>query len=86
MILDEKLLAQIRAMFAKWGAPMSENNVRQAYIPQGALPVENPVGTAPCFIVEHDGKHIISLPGVPREMKHLMETRVLPWIREQTDR
>ncbi|MBI3914397.1 MAG: CinA family nicotinamide mononucleotide deamidase-related protein [Chloroflexi bacterium] len=84
LVLDDKLLAQIRAMFAKWGSLMSENNVRQAYIPQGALPVENPVGTAPCFIVEADGKHIISLPGVPREMKHLMETRVLPWIREQT--
>ena len=63
---------------------MSENNVRQAYIPRGATPVENPVGTAPVFIVEQDGHYVISLPGVPREMKHLTETRVLPWIREHT--
>ncbi len=84
LVLDENLLAQIRALFAKWGAPMSENNVRQAYLPQGATPVENPVGTAPCFIVEIEGRYVVSLPGVPREMKHLMETRILPWLREKT--
>ncbi len=84
LVLDENLLAQIRALFAKWNVPMSENNVRQAYIPRGATPIENPVGTAPCFIVETDAKFIISLPGVPREMKHLMETRILPWLREKT--
>ena len=84
LVLDENLLAQIRERFAKWGSPMSENNVRQAYIPRGATPIENPVGTAPCFIVETDGRYVISLPGVPREMKHLMETRVLPWLREKT--
>lgn len=84
LVLDENLLAQIRALFAKWGVPMSENNVRQAYLPQGATPVENPVGTAPCFIVEIEGRYVVSLPGVPREMKHLMETRILPWLREKT--
>ncbi|MBI4789363.1 MAG: CinA family nicotinamide mononucleotide deamidase-related protein [Chloroflexi bacterium] len=84
LVLDERLLEQIRARFAKWGTPMSENNVRQAYIPCGATPVENPVGTAPCFIVETEGHYIISLPGVPREMKYLMETRILPWLREKT--
>lgn len=93
LVLDESLLAQIRERFAKWGVTMSENNVGQAYIPRGATPVENPVGTAPCFIVEiadpalpsgADGHYVISLPGVPREMKYLMETRVLPWLREKT--
>ena len=66
LVLDENLLEQIRARFAKWGSPMSENNVRQAYIPCGAMPVENPVGTAPCFIVEAEGHYMISLAGVPR--------------------
>jgi nicotinamide-nucleotide amidase len=84
LVLDENLLAQIRRLFEKWGRPMSENNVRQAYIPRGATPIENPVGTAPVFIVEHEGKYIVSLPGVPREMKYLMETRILPWLREKT--
>ncbi|MBM3127022.1 MAG: CinA family nicotinamide mononucleotide deamidase-related protein [Chloroflexi bacterium] len=84
LVLDENLLAQIRRMFERWGRGMSENNVRQAYIPRGATPIENPVGTAPVFIVEHQGKYVIALPGVPREMKYLMETRILPWLREKT--
>ncbi|HEX7589064.1 MAG TPA: CinA family nicotinamide mononucleotide deamidase-related protein, partial [Anaerolineae bacterium] len=84
LVLDEMLLGQIRERFGKWGSPMSENNVRQAYIPRGALPIENPVGTAPVFIVETNSHYVISLPGVPREMKHLMETRILPWLRDKT--
>lgn len=84
LVLDDHLLGLIREMFGKWGNPMSENNVRQAYIPRDATPIENPVGTAPCFIVEHAGRYVISLPGVPREMKHLMESRVLPFLREKT--
>jgi nicotinamide-nucleotide amidase len=83
LVLNHDLVEQIRARFAKWGRPLGDNNVRQAYIPQGATPVENPVGTAPCFIVEHEGHSIFVLPGVPREMKHLTETRVLPWLREK---
>lgn len=83
LVLNHDLVEQIRERFAKWGRTMSDNNVRQAYIPQGATPVENPVGTAPCFIVEHRGHSIFVLPGVPREMKHLAETRVLPWLREK---
>ncbi len=83
LLLNQELVEQIRERFAKWGRTMSENNVRQAYIPHGATPVENPVGTAPCFIVEHEGCSIFVLPGVPREMKFLTETRVLPWLREK---
>jgi competence/damage-inducible protein CinA-like protein len=84
LVLDATLLEQIRARFGKWNTRMSENNVRQAYIPRGAIPVENPVGTAPAFIVERDGHFVFTLPGVPREMKYLTETRVLPWLRART--
>jgi nicotinamide-nucleotide amidase len=83
LVLHQAFVEQIRERFAKWGRALSENNIRQAYMPQGATPVENPVGTAPCFIVEQEGHSIFVLPGVPREMKHLVETRVLPWLREK---
>lgn len=83
LVLSPELVEQIRERFAKWGRVMSDNNVKQAYIPQGATPVENPVGTAPCFIVDHEGHSVFVLPGVPREMKHITETRVLPWLREK---
>src|SRR5690606_40818430 len=53
---------------------------RQAYIPQGAIPIENPVGTAPVFILETERGIIMTLPGVPRELKYLMENNMLPWL------
>ncbi len=82
LVLDETLLEQIRERFSRWTQRMSDNNVRQAYIPRGATPIPNPVGTAPAFVVEQNGHYIFTLPGVPREMKFLTETRVLPWLRE----
>lgn len=81
LVLRDDLLEQIKARFRVYGVPMGENNYRQAYVPQDAVPIENPVGTAPAFIVEDAGKIIISLPGVPREMEYLMEHAVLPYLR-----
>lgn len=83
LIFSEELLAQIQTRFHAYGVPMGENNRRQAYLPQGAIPIENPVGTAPCFIVEEQGRIVISLPGVPREMEYLMEHTVLPYLKEK---
>jgi nicotinamide-nucleotide amidase len=82
-VLNEELLAQIKAFFDRRGLTFGENNRRQAFIPEGAIPIENPVGTAPGFIVESDGRYVITLPGVPREMRYLTETRVLPFLRDR---
>jgi competence/damage-inducible protein CinA-like protein len=79
------LLEQIEARFRTFGAPMSDNNRNQAFIPIGSIPIENPVGTAPCFIVEYQGKLIISLPGVPREMEYLIDHTVVPFLKEKLD-
>jgi nicotinamide-nucleotide amidase len=78
----QELLDQIAARFARFGRQMTENNRRQAYIPQGAIAIENPVGTAPAFIVEDERGTIICLPGVPRELEYLMTTRVIPYLKE----
>jgi nicotinamide-nucleotide amidase len=84
LIFSDELLAQIQDRFRAYGvpkgAPIGENNRRQAYLPQDAIPIENPVGTAPCFIVEEQGHIVISLPGVPREMEYLMDHAVLPYL------
>jgi competence/damage-inducible protein CinA-like protein len=80
-----ELWEQIEARFRRFGRTPTENNRRQAYIPSGALPVENPVGTAPAFIYERKQSCVISLPGVPREMEHLLETVVMPYLRERYD-
>jgi len=81
LVLHEGALATLKARFARFGAQMTANNLQQAYIPDGAILIENPVGTAPGFIVETDHSAVIALPGVPREMKHLMTATVLPYLR-----
>jgi nicotinamide-nucleotide amidase len=83
LTFHQVLLDQIAARFAGFRVQMSENNRRQAYLPDGAIAIENPVGTAPSFIVEYNGKLVISLPGVPREMKYLMENAVIPFLRQR---
>jgi nicotinamide-nucleotide amidase len=77
------LFQQIEHFFTRLGRPVGENNRRQAYIPEGAIPIENPVGTAPGFIVEQDGRAIICVPGVPHEMRHFMDHSVMPYLRSK---
>jgi nicotinamide-nucleotide amidase len=79
----EDLMSQIEALFRRIGYRMPENNRRQAYVPRGSLAVPNPVGTAPGFVTEIDNTPVVCLPGVPRELTHLVETWGLPWIRER---
>jgi len=78
-----ELWEQIQARFKRYNRQPTENNKRQAYVPEGSIAVENPVGTAPSFIVEVEQKAIISLPGVPREMEHLMQHAVKPYLLEK---
>jgi nicotinamide-nucleotide amidase len=78
-----ELWDQIQARFRRFGRLPTENNRRQAYVPRGAIAVENPVGTAPAFISENNGQAIIALPGVPREMEYLMQNAILPYLRER---
>jgi nicotinamide-nucleotide amidase len=83
LVFRQELLDQIEARFARFGRPMTENNRRQAHIPEGAIVVENPVGTAPAFIVEDSRGTIISLPGVPSELEYLMTRRVIPYLKKR---
>jgi nicotinamide-nucleotide amidase len=81
--LYPECMAQIETIFARWGRTVSDNNRRQAYLPQGAIPIPNPVGTAPGFILETEAGTIMSLPGVPREMERLMQDTVVPYLRRR---
>lgn len=78
-----ELWDQIQDRFQRFNRTPTENNKRQAYIPSGALPVENPVGTAPAFILDTGQQVIISLPGVPREMEYLLDHSILPFLRRR---
>lgn len=81
LTFHQSLLDKIAERFASFKVPMTENNKRQAYLPDDAIWVENPVGTAPSFIVEYQGRSVISLPGVPREMKFLLGEKIVPYLR-----
>jgi nicotinamide-nucleotide amidase len=80
LVYSKELEEQIAERFRSFGRPMAENNKRQAYIPEGAIPLTNPVGTAPCFLSEdvRGRGFVISLPGVPRELDYMMEHTVIP--------
>jgi len=83
LVLDAEMLAQIQGFFTRIGTIMAGNNRRQAYLPEGCIPIENPVGTAPGFIVEDERGTIITLPGVPHEMRYLMEHAVSPYLQRR---
>jgi nicotinamide-nucleotide amidase len=84
-----ELWEQIIARISRYGRQPTENQKRQAYIPRGAIVIENPVGTAPAFIMEmptvpsEEKKVVISLPGVPREMETLLNDTVIPYLQER---
>ena len=79
----EDLMEQIEEVFRRSGYQMPENNRRQAFVPKGSHAIPNPAGTAPGFIREVDGKPIICLPGVQRELKFLVGREVIPWLRQR---
>lgn len=83
LVFSDELWQQIKERFAQFGREPSENNRRQAYIPSGAQPIENPVGTAPSFILETEQATVIALPGVPSEMIHLLESDVIPYLKRR---
>ena len=78
-----ELWEQIAARVARYGRTPTENQKRQAYLPAGAIAIDNPVGTAPAFIVETGRNAILSLPGVPREMETLMAQAVIPYLQKR---
>jgi nicotinamide-nucleotide amidase len=85
LVFQPHLMVQIEALFKKRGFRMAESNRKQAYIPEGSIPIENPKGTAPGFIVEYSNGAILSIPGVPMEMEYLMENTVIPYLRKRFD-
>jgi len=78
-----QLWEDIIQRYRTYGKNPSENNRRQAFIPQGATAIRNPVGTAPAFFLKNKGKIIFSLPGVPSEMKALLQDAVIPRIQKE---
>ncbi len=78
MKYNEEYATHLHEWWARRGREMPESNLRQAYHPSGSELLANPRGTAPGLALEHEGKWIFCVPGVPAEMEHLLEAEVIP--------
>ncbi|ACL69942.1 competence/damage-inducible protein A [Halothermothrix orenii] len=85
LVMRPDLVIDIEGYFNHKRTTMTPNNLKQSYLPEGAIPINNPVGTAPGILLEKDNYIIISLPGVPREMKIMFEESVLPYIKKKNN-
>ena len=90
----EDLWEQVVSIISRYGRKPSENQKRQAFVPRGAIGISNPVGTAPCFIVEtallprREGSGVresvvISLPGDPNEMEYILHESIIPYLQKR---
>ncbi|MEN6315210.1 MAG: competence/damage-inducible protein A [Clostridiaceae bacterium] len=85
LVLDQESLDKMTAFFAKRNRKMTDNNIKQAYLPEGCIIVRNKNGTAPGCIIEEDGKVIIMLPGPPSEMKPMFDDSVIPYFAAKSE-
>ncbi len=83
VVTDPDSLVELRERFQNRGFILTKNNERQAQIPAGATVIRNPNGTAPAFMVEAERGTVISLPGVPFEMRWLIDNEIIPYLREK---
>jgi nicotinamide-nucleotide amidase len=81
LIFKEELMEQIESIFTRLGYRMPENNKKQAFIPDGAISIPNEIGTAPGFIIQKGSSLIVALPGVPKELKYLLNNQVIPYLK-----
>lgn len=82
LVLNEQVLANVAEMLGRRGIAMTENNRGQALVPATATVINNAVGTAPGIMMERNGKLLFSMPGVPFEMRYLMEHEINPLIKK----
>jgi len=85
LIMNEDVKKRIEDFFAKKNKAITDNNWKQAMIPEGAIILQNENGTAPGVIMEKDGKIIILLPGPPTELIPMFEEQVMPYLFEKTN-
>ncbi len=79
LVLDQKTLKHIASLFRRRRMPMPESNTEQAMIPDISAALPN-TGTAPGILIDKKGKVFCALPGVPREMKFIMENSLAPYL------
>ena len=87
LVFNEGVAEQIRAFFKKrmHNMEMTENNLRQAELPEGCVIFDNGVGTAPGCAFEAEGKHVLMLPGPPRECRAMLTSCAVPYLKKLSE-
>lgn len=85
LVLDQESLDKMKAFFEKHNRKMTDNNIKQAYLPEGSIIIRNRNGTAPGCIIENEGKVIVMLPGPPSEMKPMFDETVIPYFEAKSE-
>ncbi len=83
LVINEKILRDVKSIFRRRKIPMAESNKSQAMIPRIAKALTNKAGTAPGILIDKRGKIFCSLPGVPHEMKYICEQGLFPYIEKK---
>lgn len=83
LVLNDLVLNDIKDLFDKRGRELTETNKQQALVPKNSIPIRNPNGTAPGIFIDQNNKIFVAMPGVPLEMKAMMQEFVLPKIVEK---
>lgn len=87
LVRNDEVLKNIEVLFTKFQhSPLSELNKEQAMVPSMANVLHNEFGTAPGLWMEKNGRVFVAMPGVPYEMRNLMEKQVIPRLQEKFDR
>ena len=79
----QELWDEVMARFAHVQIKITENNKKQAMLPEQGIVLENPRGTAPGLLMEGEQGAVICMPGVPHELKAMMNTHVIPYLRDK---
>jgi nicotinamide-nucleotide amidase len=83
LVVNEIVLAHVKDIFLRRNRPIIERNIKQAEVPDICTVIPNELGTAPGMLFEQQGKLIVSMPGVPFEMKGMMLATLLPLFQER---
>ncbi len=84
LVFHEDAAEGIKAIFEQRGMPFTENNLRQAWLPEGCTVLHNDCGTAPGCLFSDDQVTVIMLPGPPRECRAMLEKSVVPYLRRRS--
>jgi nicotinamide-nucleotide amidase len=82
MVYSEETFERIKIIFEKFGRTVGESHKAQCFMPANAILLKNKMGTAPGMLIQHENKMLVSLPGVPYEMKSIITDELLPYLQK----